>query len=142
MKKCPTCQEEKDRSEFAKHSKRYDGLQAICKQCKKARDAVYFQANKEKILNQRAQNRDKSTARRYGITVEELLVLKSKHEGLCHICRKVEGEFVDHCHINLSVRGWLCRGCNSGLGFFRDNPEALQNAIEYLLLTGQTGKVT
>lgn len=39
---------------------------------------------------------------------------------------------VDHCHTTGAVRGILCSSCNSGLGYFRDNPEFLRNAIAYL----------
>lgn len=39
---------------------------------------------------------------------------------------------VDHCHKTGKFRGIICVHCNSGLGYFRDNPEYLQSAIEYL----------
>ncbi|MGC4816152.1 endonuclease VII domain-containing protein [Micromonospora sp. DT63] len=39
---------------------------------------------------------------------------------------------VDHCHGTSTVRGLLCGGCNSALGHFRDNREALRRAIDYL----------
>ncbi|MDP9437502.1 MAG: endonuclease VII domain-containing protein [Actinomycetota bacterium] len=39
---------------------------------------------------------------------------------------------VDHCHGTNRVRGILCRGCNMGLGGFRESVDALSYAIEYL----------
>jgi len=39
---------------------------------------------------------------------------------------------VDHDHITGALRGLLCSACNTGLGFFRDHPELLKRAIEYL----------
>lgn len=40
---------------------------------------------------------------------------------------------VDHCHKTGKVRGILCAECNSGLGKFKDRPEFLIKAVEYLL---------
>lgn len=131
-KVCPTCKVEKFHSEYAKHAKRADGLQTECRECKRIRDAAYFQTNKEKILSDRQLNKDRNTACKYGISTEELLELKSKFNGKCHICREMEGEVVDHCHSSLNVRGWLCQSCNKALGFFRDNVDYMQRGIDYL----------
>ena len=39
---------------------------------------------------------------------------------------------LDHCHATGAFRGWLCRGCNLGLGNFKDSVESLERAIGYL----------
>ena len=39
---------------------------------------------------------------------------------------------VDHVHGTDQVRGLLCNLCNPALGLFKDNPDRLKRAIEYL----------
>lgn len=39
---------------------------------------------------------------------------------------------VDHDHVTNQVRGVLCEQCNHGLGNFKDDPELLTKAIDYL----------
>ena len=46
--------------------------------------------------------------------------------------RRITELCVDHLHGTSLVRGLLCHGCNSGLGFFRDSPTLLRLAAEYL----------
>lgn len=57
--------------------------------------------------------------------------------GVCAICRQPEGRegrslSVDHDHDSGVVRGLLCDSCNVGLGRFRDDPELVRSALEYL----------
>ena len=50
----------------------------------------------------------------------------------CAICGGViEGREIcrDHSHKTGKFRGWLCSNCNSGLGFFRDDPARLERAV-------------
>lgn len=39
---------------------------------------------------------------------------------------------IDHCHKTDIVRGLLCGSCNKGLGFFKDSPNLLYKASDYL----------
>jgi len=50
----------------------------------------------------------------------------------CQLCGKECNTRLDHCHITLKFRGWLCQTCNSALGLFRDEIEMLEKAIKYL----------
>ena len=59
-------------------------------------------------------------------------------KGACAICRFQFGTTrdasprLDHDHVTGSFRGFLCHGCNVGLGFFVDDPERLRSAIAYV----------
>lgn len=73
----------------------------------------------------------------YGISPEEYEKLLSKQEGVCAICKVTSEEYkknfhVDHCHKTGKIRGLLCQKCNLGLGQFKDSPEFLLSAVEYL----------
>ena len=50
----------------------------------------------------------------------------------CMICGRKEKLVVDHDHNSGKVRGLLCNHCNRGLGHFRDDPEVMAIAIEYI----------
>lgn len=70
----------------------------------------------------------------FGITLKEQGYIKAKQDNKCAICSE---EFsntphTDHDHNTGSVRGLLCRTCNTGLGCFKDSLVALKNAIDYL----------
>lgn len=52
--------------------------------------------------------------------------------GECEICKNISRLVYDHNHADGSFRGWICRHCNCGLGFFRDNVDNLITAARYL----------
>lgn len=59
--------------------------------------------------------------------------LRVKQSNKCAICRdEIDDGYLDHCHTTDRVRGVLCRGCNTGLGYFRDKVSSLVNAERYL----------
>lgn len=66
---------------------------------------------------------------KYGLTLEELVAIEAGCP--CAVCGD-RAEYVDHCHATNRKRGFLCPACNSGLGFFRDDPKRLAAAIAYL----------
>lgn len=61
-------------------------------------------------------------------------------ETKCAICGGVQNGkgrlHVDHCHEQGLFRGFLCSGCNCGLGLFKDDVGVLQQAIDYLIRSG------
>ena len=50
----------------------------------------------------------------------------------CPICRNKRPLVSDHCHASGLKRELICGQCNTGLGMFADDPEAMRRAIRYL----------
>lgn len=75
--------------------------------------------------------------RRYGIGLAEYAALFEAQSGACALCgdsqigRRLA---VDHCHETKKIRALLCVKCNLGLGQFKDSPELLEKAAQYLRL--------
>ena len=80
-----------------------------------------------------AVSRSKRKAK-YGITDVQYNTLLLAQCGRCAICTEILTEpHVDHDHVTGHIRGLLCELCNRGLGFFKDNPEALRFASDFLM---------
>lgn len=73
--------------------------------------------------------------RNFGITVVEYNALFEFQNGLCAICGSDnEGKSfcVDHDHESGKIRGLLCKKCNSGIGFLKDDMNIIKKALFYL----------
>jgi hypothetical protein len=74
---------------------------------------------------------------KYNLNEDEYKTLIQKSKGKCMICSKsfknVKDRHIDHCHTTKKIRGVLCSSCNQGLGYFKDSPVLLQQAVTYLL---------
>lgn len=70
---------------------------------------------------------------KYGITLDDVSLMKAKQGYCCAICfDSLNPPYIDHNHRSGKIRGLLCRVCNVGLGHFRDSKALLHNAITYL----------
>lgn len=81
------------------------------------------------------------TARNYHLSIKAIEELEASN---CDICGDPPPSYrnlaVDHDHAccpgkrtcGACIRGFLCQGCNQGIGMFRDSPELLTKAIKYL----------
>ena len=133
FKPCKDCGEVKPLDEFTNNVRSKDGKQHFCKECGLARKRAWRAANPEK---EAAQGRRAQLKSNYGITVEQYDEMYEAQDGCCAICGNPEQGakrfHVDHDHETGEVRALLCHLCNVGIGHFRDDPELLQAAIEYL----------
>lgn len=75
---------------------------------------------------------------KYGIKPLEWRFLLFQQKGKCPICfteildHPDHTNATDHNHKTGKIRGILCSHCNKGLGFFKDSPELLLKAAQYL----------
>lgn len=115
---CNVCKKSKPRSDFHKNRSTGTGLVSYCKACAYVRNIGI----KYKVFN-----------------MEELLRACGNK---CEICKKPFNStpHIDHDHscctsdytCGKCFRGLLCGNCNYGLGHFKDSPEALREAANYL----------
>lgn len=120
MKQCRTCGDVKPVDEFYLNGK---WRQGSCKVCHSAKSQVKAQKN--------------HLRRKYNISLEEYQSKLEKQKYCCALCGKTQEEeksalCVDHNHETGQIRDLLCRVCNRALGLFKDSPELLRDAAEYL----------
>ena len=141
LKTCSKCKVEKPLADFSRRAASRDGLEFRCRPCNQAAKKAYRAAYPDRIRerNRRYQRSGDYYRRRrlsaYGITLEEYNTMLAAQGGGCAICGNPPGArslHVDHDHATGEVRGLLCIGCNVALGGFRDDPELLARAIDYL----------
>ena len=90
---------------------------------------------KAKLQREKFTTRNSAIKRYFGIDQQQYDAISLKQNNLCAICKKpskTQHLDIDHCHKSKIVRGLLCRSCNMGLGYFKDNPELLEQAADYL----------
>jgi hypothetical protein len=119
-KLCSDCRKRKARDQFNPRTN------ACCIPCQKRRDVLERRRLREaRETRQQAYDRfadaEGECCRICGVEASDTVKLNVDHDhGCCrfgcHECR----------------RGLLCSGCNCGLGFFKDDPDRLAAAIQYL----------
>jgi len=131
---CNKCNETKPSTSFFKESNSKRGYRYTCKECDAPRFKKYREENPDKV-RQAAINWKRRV--RFNFPVELYNERLTEQGNACAICGSTNaggrGEFhADHDHITMQPRGVLCHNCNIALGNFKDNPEILTAAIEYL----------
>lgn len=116
-----------------------------------------YQRARRKTPTGRMQTARSNLEQMHGLTFARYEEIYEKQRGLCAICGKgivraytaqsngqrgpkKGGACVDHDHsccagqrsCGRCVRGLLCHHCNIGVGVFRDKPDLMRAAIEYI----------
>lgn len=108
-----------------------------CTKCQKTKEDNKFHKNRlwcKKCFNHATRNA--KYQKRYGISAGEADQMK---ESGCWVCGKGENLHIDHNHQTKEIRGVLCSSCNRGLGYFQDDPQLIEKALEYLNEKGYYG---
>lgn len=156
-KKCSSCQQILPVEVFYSSKSTSDGLDFRCKECAKhsrreARlrklqiDPDYYNRyargwrvknpDASKTIRNRGQKKYRYT--QYGLTEEVFNTILESQGGVCDICHMTPADGVWHVDHDSKFgkiegrRSILCRGCNTGIGVFKHNPQILENAITYL----------
>lgn len=111
---------------------------------------AYVEDNRAQIYAQQAEYRSRPEVKqamasrgarhhlmaRYGLTHDDIEAMLDTQKGECPICFKDIRKCwnVDHNHETGKVRKLLCPNCNKALGLFRDDPEVVARAAQYLIL--------
>jgi len=121
---CPDCDSVLPLTDFVRTVASASGYSAYCKPCHNTRS----RASREKVGGSRTYH----LTRRYGITAAEADHLLDLQQGVCAICTAAPAVHVDHDHATGAVRALLCFNCNGGLGQFKDDPDVLRAAADYV----------
>jgi len=87
--------------------------------------------------------KDAALKKQFGISIDKYHDMLEGQDYRCAICGNGETAInprtkiafdlaVDHCHETGKVRALLCKNCNNMLGYAKDSPELLTNALNYL----------
>ena len=139
---CSRCKQAKKINGFSIDRCSSDGLAYHCKKCqiKHSRQKYYRNHEQSKAYarewakNNPERSKYNSIKSKYGLSKFEWDALLEASKGCCGICGEYFGHqlCIDHNHETGTVRGLLCSPCNAALGFFKDNIESLNAAIDYL----------
>ena len=130
MKQCTTCLEFKPEEHFHWHYTDKGIRRHTCNVCRSNVEKLRQQTDSYKV-----KRTDYSLRKAYGISSEEYQEKLKQQNYVCAICNKektTRALAVDHCHVTGIIRSLLCGSCNTGLGHFKDSPELLNKAADYI----------
>jgi hypothetical protein len=96
------------------------------------------------LERRRADDRNRSRERRYGISTTDYERMLAHQGGRCALCRRKREQTripkrslsVDHSHATGKIRGLLCNNCNVLLGFAGDDANTLVRGAIFLVRHG------
>lgn len=116
--RCSTCKIVKPLGNFYNNTSSSNGKNSECNPC-----------HHENLVHY-------ARLRKTGFTKADYDRLLKEQHNVCAICKKPNENgnslSADHCHESQMKRGLLCNSCNLGLGSFKDDPNLLAAAIDYL----------
>ncbi|RKS73395.1 recombination endonuclease VII [Actinomadura pelletieri DSM 43383] len=134
MKYCARCRATKPIEAFGSNRSEKSGLATYCRPC-------HNRAIEEIRNRNHGSTRNYLLKLRYGVTEEQVDQMIAEQGGVCVICLRADAKHVDHDHLTGLVRRVLCFKCNGGLGQFRDDPDRLRLAADYLELRGSHARL-
>lgn len=138
---CTKCREIKAVAEFRVTGAK---VRSTCRPCDAAQSAEWRERNPGYGTDYMRRVRDErgyARRARFGLTPADVRAMLEAQHGRCGICDESvtpEGINIDHCHSTGRIRAILCRSCNLGLGFFKDDPARMERAAEYIREHAQT----
>lgn len=145
-KQCSRCKRTLDILNFrTRGGKQKHLLNSRCKDCCREMHKDWCSRNPERVKEYR--KADEWTlykrCQRRNISPDDFFKAVEAQENKCPVCNQELGEItetaIDHNHDTGEFRGVLHKECNRGLGLFKDNPETLRRAAEYLESKGYYG---
>jgi len=118
--KCQFCDQEMSPANMGKHANR-------------CRDTRGIELNGQQ-LTVREIKRLRTRLKPLGWTVEDYVRVYREQQGRCFLCNSEPQRSLsaDHCHTSGKSRALLCDQCNLGLGSFKDDPNLMIKAAEYI----------
>lgn len=143
----PRCGVVVEAGESVYHARLRAGDYYCSPSCRERHTRLLIQTKRRETPEQREYERVTKLRSKYGISADDWDRLYDLQLGRCPICLIALVEttvHVDHDHETDEVRGLLCKHCNPGLGYFKDDPAALRRAAAYLEAqrAGVWGEVT
>lgn len=135
MKTCSKCPFSGPLEDFPPDVRRKDGRQPYCRRCDNKASSARYEKNKEQAKRDMWRY---DLKRLYNMTPDQYNSMLEQQNYCCALCGNTEPGYgstrfsVDHNHKTGKVRGLLCKGCNLGLGKFKDDSLLLRLAVVYL----------